>query len=499
MYKYTMIRSKLLRIIFPLFFLLIVSCSKKGKDGNSPENLKIEVENADSVVVYPGYNRVKVSWKANSDIAKGIVANGQDSIVAILSGTSKMSAVVENLSEGNHTIYIYQYDNKGNRSSGYKLVVHVFGDNYVSNLSNRIIQAVSYNKEKGVYVAWGDPLSNGIGTKITYKNNNNDEKTVFIDKKTYDIFLKGYKEGSPFTYQTMYLPDSKAIDTFYAKNTVYSAAIKEVNYTTLIAHRIRNKSKITNEIYSDSEIKLTDGIVETTLYYSNLSGKPMHAFILSVDLSNPNISIEPTLANGGTTFSYQTVSEMAGHSDKPKHRVIGAINGDYFLYPPKPWNIVILNNVIIKDTWYTGAGSYLAILKDGSLHIGNEQDFDQMKSNIKDAIGGAWMVVKDHVVPTIGDVSVEPRTGIGYSDDKMVYFIVVDGRSASYSNGCTLSDLGEMFKAIGSQYAINLDGGGSSTFVTKKLDGTGWEVRNRPSDGKERAVINAWLAIARLD
>jgi exopolysaccharide biosynthesis protein len=47
--------------------------------------------------------------------------------------------------------------------------------------------------------------------------------------------------------------------------------------------------------------------------------------------------------------------------------------------------------------------------------------------------------------------------------------------------------------AIGATDALNLDGGGSSTFVLKL--GAKYATINRPSDGSDRAVDNAWMVM----
>jgi hypothetical protein len=78
-----------------------------------------------------------------------------------------------------------------------------------------------------------------------------------------------------------------------------------------------------------------------------------------------------------------------------------------------------------------------------------------------------------------------PRTSAGYSQDgKKIYLLVVDGRQANYSAGATTGQVAYIMKALGAHTALNLDGGGSSCMV---VDG---EIRNKPSDGSERAVAN---------
>jgi len=76
----------------------------------------------------------------------------------------------------------------------------------------------------------------------------------------------------------------------------------------------------------------------------------------------------------------------------------------------------------------------------------------------------------------------QPRTIIGeYGNDDLL-FIVVDGRQADWSSGVTLEQLQIKLIDFGVIEAYNLDGGGSSTFVSKG------RVLNKPSDGKERPV-----------
>jgi exopolysaccharide biosynthesis protein len=58
-------------------------------------------------------------------------------------------------------------------------------------------------------------------------------------------------------------------------------------------------------------------------------------------------------------------------------------------------------------------------------------------------------------------------------------------------------------KAIGCHWAFNIDGGGSSTFIVRKdgssfTDGSRFQVKNKPSDGTERA-IGPGLAVVSVD
>ena len=85
----------------------------------------------------------------------------------------------------------------------------------------------------------------------------------------------------------------------------------------------------------------------------------------------------------------------------------------------------------------------------------------------------------------------QPRAAIGYSDGgKKAYFMVVDGRSP-ISSGVRTTWLADIMRYAGATDAMNVDGGGSSVLYTSTLG-----VRNKPSDGNERADGNAFYAVS---
>lgn len=80
-----------------------------------------------------------------------------------------------------------------------------------------------------------------------------------------------------------------------------------------------------------------------------------------------------------------------------------------------------------------------------------------------------------------------PRTAAGLSTDgRTLILLVIDGRQPEWSIGATLPELADIMIALGAATAINLDGGGSTSFVYSPLDGP--QVINRPSGGTWRPV-----------
>lgn len=80
-----------------------------------------------------------------------------------------------------------------------------------------------------------------------------------------------------------------------------------------------------------------------------------------------------------------------------------------------------------------------------------------------------------------------PRTAIGINRAGTTMFIfVIDGRQTGWSVGMTLPEVADQLIARGCYRAINLDGGGSTSFVYQNDSGT--IQQNRPSDGSFRPV-----------
>ena len=118
-------------------------------------------------------------------------------------------------------------------------------------------------------------------------------------------------------------------------------------------------------------------------------------------------------------------------------------------------------------------------------------------NNIKMAVTGSAILVKDgSIPPKFSYVSSDtngrhPRTAVGSSrSGKELLLVTVDGRQNS-SMGMTLNELAELMISLGAYNALNLDGGGSTTMVTKEPLKSNINIVNRPSDGSARRISTA--------
>lgn len=111
--------------------------------------------------------------------------------------------------------------------------------------------------------------------------------------------------------------------------------------------------------------------------------------------------------------------------------------------------------------------------------------FDNTTPNITQTVGGNVFLLQDGQVVPQGDMARHPRTMMGYTKDKkQIIFCVFDGRSSISAGGIYL-EMADIMKFAGADWAINVDGGGSSTMYVQNLG-----IMNNPSDGTERAVSN---------
>lgn len=136
-----------------------------------------------------------------------------------------------------------------------------------------------------------------------------------------------------------------------------------------------------------------------------------------------------------------------------------------------------------------------------TLSVGQEITLDFVseiagEGPITQLVGARPVLLRDGVVQdTQGAidhlVANHPRTAVGYDKTcTKVVMMVVDGRT-TVSKGCTSRVLADIMRYAGCSEAVNFDGGGSTELYTSAFG-----VRNHPSDGSERTVVNALWAVS---
>lgn len=141
------------------------------------------------------------------------------------------------------------------------------------------------------------------------------------------------------------------------------------------------------------------------------------------------------------------------------------------------------------------ASTFLQSLKDGDIVTLDLNATPATGGTITQMAGGQPIILQngetlntqnalDHLT------ALNPRTAVGYNADRSkLVLLVVDGRGTSV--GVVSKVLADIMREVGCSDALNFDGGGSSELYTRAFG-----VRNRPSDGSERSVVNSVWAVA---
>ena len=259
--------------------------------------------------------------------------------------------------------------------------------------------------------------------------------------------------------------------------------------------------------------KLTKGVEVATMDYTVTNSKgstlPTKIYLLDVRLSN-SITLVATTADdkdSSISVSEEQVTAKAPLSahleamqaNRPNIKVLAGVNADFFHIRTNqmPCGVIYRNGRCIKGS-YDDQTTVFALLADGTARCMSAAEYELLdKSLIREAVSGRQMLL-DNGVQQSRSTRLEPRTAVGVTrDGKRLFILVADGRRKEYSNGLSYADMAQIFKRLGAYDAINLDGGGSSSFSIEVATGD-FEPINRPSDRSgERPVPNG-LAVVEL-
>lgn len=245
-------------------------------------------------------------------------------------------------------------------------------------------------------------------------------------------------------------------------------------------------------VTSETTYKVVSGITERHFIINNTSNSnQVKSYTLEIDLNNPDISIIASYNDGDADgWGRATVPDQAAAMEKKLGvNVVGGINGDYFMNAQgEPSGVLIMGGVFGHAT---GGHPYFAILNNGTAVI---RTGDVPTDDVKEAIGGSDIIVRNGEVIYPADDYLAPRTAVGIRADGSVVFFVADGRQQPDSCGMLPTQVADTMAALGCVDALALDGGGSSTLVSRREAGSSFEVRNYPSYmGVARPVSTALL------
>lgn len=208
-----------------------------------------------------------------------------------------------------------------------------------------------------------------------------------------------------------------------------------------------------------------------------------------------------TIKTGRNWAMTETTKQAQSMQSRRNINVVGAINaGAYDMSNGRPSGAFIMSgtqiNVPTNTTFWIDAS--------GNAHITSAQECSTAYAagNVLEAVASFGDIFVDgHARSDLDNSTRASRTAIGIKADGTVVMFMVDGRQAPYSVGMTMAEVAASMEDLGCVQAINLDGGGSSTFATQRegepeSSTAGLTLRCRPSDGYERKVSNTIMVLS---
>ncbi len=177
----------------------------------------------------------------------------------------------------------------------------------------------------------------------------------------------------------------------------------------------------------------------------------------------------------------------------------------------REWKGNVGNNVIPRDgmvlsadgagtsrmrAFWSKAGDPAAVRRSVTLRAAVDRP-------VEESVGGHPVILANGRTLIAGSTDPfatgrNPRTLVGWNPAGELLLLTVDGRQPGHSDGVSLAEAADVLRQVGATTGFNLDGGGSTTFVSLPPGGRTPQVLNRPSDGSERRVTTI-LAVVPAD
>lgn len=284
--------------VFIFIFIFLVHCKKMDgnykqfiEDGQQPY-----IGKADSVIVKGGNGRIELSWiyfDPKAESYKIYWDNKKDSVVGTLQNSGSIDTakvMLTDLSEGIHYFEIVLFGVHGNSSISVEAIGSVYGEKYQQSLLTRTYEKISWVGPHAIAINWNASNNEDmVGVNIKYKNRNGkDVKLFFPDVLSSDTVwnLPHPNDTGKFKFQTLFLPDSLALDTFYTAFKSVEAPLKGVE----LDKSLWSLEKLDNDAWeypsNRDPASLWDGSVHTSTFINDRAPFPQW---LTIDLGQKAI------------------------------------------------------------------------------------------------------------------------------------------------------------------------------------------------------------------
>ena len=274
-------------------------------------------------------------------------------------------------------------------------------------------------------------------------------------------------------------------------------------------------SSIEGTDYSVTSLKnyaIAPDISEKVIITNNAAGNSQTvANVMEVNTAGGRAKIVAGYGNRNPKeqgWTLKTTTDQAHVYEKETGlNVVGGVNASWFnVNTGEPSGYLVMNGVVHHDN---SSRAFIAAFDDGSVNVFREgttlaqaeadQSAKQGKTvKILEAVDALVAMVWDGkvVVTESGNSGYYPRSCVGIKADGTVVLFQADGTMAPRSVGYTAAEEAQMMVALGCVAAIQLDEGGSSTYISQREGEGDLTMRNTPAGGSERVVSGTILVVS---
>jgi hypothetical protein len=211
--------KKLYIVCIVILAFVIQSCSKMN-DLHGPyldEGEIIYAAKVDSVAPGAGKLRMQLEMFIMSQRIETMRIywnEYKDSLdVAISQKTGVWKTILNNMTEKGYIFKYVSIDKYGHKSLPFEVTGNVYGPLFQAKLSNRVVSSKSTVVAGKVTINWSGAVDYGVRCDLNYTNLSGFPVTLKVPMTQTATVLTDF--GSGLKYQTLFLPEKMAIDTFY--------------------------------------------------------------------------------------------------------------------------------------------------------------------------------------------------------------------------------------------------------------------------------------------
>ncbi|MBE6727638.1 MAG: hypothetical protein E7562_03210 [Ruminococcaceae bacterium] len=262
-------------------------------------------------------------------------------------------------------------------------------------------------------------------------------------------------------------------------------------------------------VFSNDITNLAPGVTQEIKYATSADNKQMVYYIATADITRNDVDVFANYNENDPSKGWELsrVLDQANAAQNKygnpeseyyieNYNVVASTNGAGFnMATGEPGGLLVMGGVEYQPI---NSNGFFGILMDGTPVIATTEEYNTIyKGQVRDGIACFGdTLVKNGKIVTTNNSGRASRTAVGITKTGKVVLMVLDGRQEPVSCGGSMLEIAQIMLDAGCVHAVNLDGGGSTTYVSKPVGSEDLAVINKPSDGYARSVSTSLMIVS---